>query len=105
MYPLSLSFPGSTEDRSVLVTKADCCCTMGAAWGEDCELCPRRGSREFEDLCMDSGFGQMGQDIDECKTMPNLCENGQCINTLGSYRCICNRGFKPDPQVKQQILK
>lgn len=35
-------------------------------------------------------------DIDECATMPDLCRNGRCINTLGSYRCVCNRGFKPD---------
>ena len=46
---------------------------------------------------MESGFGPEGQDIDECKTLPGLCENGQCVNTLGSYRCICDRGFKPDP--------
>lgn len=30
------------------------------------------------------------------RTLPNLCENGQCVNTLGSYRCICGRGYKPD---------
>lgn len=28
--------------------------------------------------------------------MPDLCRNGKCINTLGSYRCICDRGFKAD---------
>ncbi len=79
---------------------------MGAAWGSsestnfgrsnNCELCPSRGSSQFDDLCMESGFGPEGKDIDECRTLPNLCENGQCINTLGSYRCICDRGFKPD---------
>ena len=56
-----------------------------------------RGSQDFDKLCLESGFGPEGQDIDECKTLPGLCENGQCVNTLGSYRCICDRGFKPDP--------
>ena len=48
-----------------------------------CEVCPGRGTEAFDKICSDSGFGPEGQDIDECKTLPNLCENGQCINTLG----------------------
>lgn len=41
-------------------------------------------------------FVSLVLDIDECATMPDLCRNGKCINTLGSYRCICNRGYKSD---------
>lgn len=36
-------------------------------------------------------------DIDECTVLPNLCKNGRCVNTYGSYRCLCNPGYKADP--------
>lgn len=36
-------------------------------------------------------------DIDECLVIPDLCINGRCINTIASYRCACNKGFKVDP--------
>ena len=70
---------------------------MGEGWGVseyDCEICPTLGTLDFDDLCLESGFGSEGEDIDECKILPGLCANGQCINTMGSYRCICNRGFR-----------
>ena len=35
-------------------------------------------------------------DIDECRAMPNACENGRCVNTMGSYRCICDHGYQTD---------
>nr|CAD7423795.1 unnamed protein product [Timema monikensis] len=86
----------SHTDGLMSVTRADCCCTMGAAWGPHCELCPSQTSDDYQDLCLEAGYSVDGHDIDECNTISDLCRNGRCINTLGSYRCICNKGYKPD---------
>ena len=36
-------------------------------------------------------------DINECKVMPQACKFGRCVNTMGSYRCICDNGYKTGP--------
>ncbi|CAK8696725.1 unnamed protein product [Clavelina lepadiformis] len=34
------------------------------------------------------------QDIDECNTNEHNCSaNGRCMNTVGSYNCVCNAGY------------
>lgn len=33
--------------------------------------------------------------MDECADNVNLCENGQCLNAPGGYRCECEMGFTP----------
>ena len=89
---------------------------MGEIIQLDCDLCPSKGSSDYDLLCSEAGFGLYGQvvvmggyayeviflvtrhflqDIDECAAMGDeLCSDGQCVNTMGSYRCICDRGFK-----------
>ena len=32
-------------------------------------------------------------DIDECLKENDCGQNAKCINTLGSYYCVCNNGF------------
>lgn len=32
-------------------------------------------------------------DIDECKTIPDACENGICVNKPGSFQCYCEPGY------------
>ena len=26
--------------------------------------------------------------------MPNICSHGDCVDTEGSYTCLCHRGFR-----------
>ncbi|KAM4632086.1 uromodulin-like [Discoglossus pictus] len=64
----------------------------------DCD--PNASCEEFggyqECTCKDgfAGNGLSCYDIDECEDywIPQ-CINGQCINSIGSYTCLCNSGF------------
>uniref|UniRef100_A0A4W3HSE0 Fibrillin-2 n=1 Tax=Callorhinchus milii TaxID=7868 RepID=A0A4W3HSE0_CALMI len=86
----------SSSSRN-LVTKSECCCNGGRGWGNQCDICPLPGTTQYKKLCPHGpGYTTDGQDIDECRVMPNLCKNGQCINTLGSYRCLCDIGYITD---------
>ncbi|XP_061331610.1 fibrillin-2 [Pezoporus flaviventris] len=80
-----------------LVTKTECCCDGGRGWGNQCDLCPFPGTTQYKKLCPHGpGYTTDGRDIDECKVMLNLCRNGQCINTMGSFRCFCKVGYTTD---------
>ncbi|XP_060119385.1 fibrillin-2 [Heteronotia binoei] len=80
-----------------LVTKSECCCDGGRGWGHQCELCPLPGTTHYKKLCPHGpGYTTDGRDIDECKVMPSLCTHGQCINTMGSFRCFCKVGYTTD---------
>ena len=33
-------------------------------------------------------------DVNECSVNANICgTNGSCVNTAGSYECLCDRGY------------
>uniref|UniRef100_A0A7N5JWT5 Adhesion G protein-coupled receptor E5 n=1 Tax=Ailuropoda melanoleuca TaxID=9646 RepID=A0A7N5JWT5_AILME len=73
---------------------ADCQNTEGSYY---CTCIPgfelASGAREFrnesENTC---------QDVDECSSGPPRCHNSTvCINTAGSYKCRCLRGWEPKP--------
>nr|XP_023841971.1 latent-transforming growth factor beta-binding protein 4-like [Salvelinus alpinus] len=92
-------------------TKQECCCTVGAGWGDDCEIhpCPVPGREEYDQLCP-HGSGLLPQavfshsleqqsfkDVDECKMFgPDICKNGRCSNNFSSYSCFCRTGFYYD---------
>uniref|UniRef100_UPI00358F92B7 fibrillin-2-like n=1 Tax=Myxine glutinosa TaxID=7769 RepID=UPI00358F92B7 len=80
-----------------LVTKSECCCNSGRGWGSGCEMCPLPGNLPYRRLCPHgSGYTTDGSDIDECHVLPEPCKNGRCINTVGSFHCLCDRGYTTD---------
>ncbi|XP_078593157.1 uncharacterized protein LOC144871519 isoform X1 [Branchiostoma floridae x Branchiostoma japonicum] len=95
------------------ITKHVCCCTIGESWGPQCERCPDPNSQNFKWLCPGGlgfqrrtayigGGGRTDEqtrtdqvvDFDECSTMVNICQYGRCFNTIGSYYCLCNPGYR-----------
>ncbi|XP_067363392.1 latent-transforming growth factor beta-binding protein 4 isoform X2 [Channa argus] len=72
-----------------------CCRGIGKGWGiTDCVLCPHH-TGQSNSSCP-AGFEQANGtqcvDMNEC-LQPGLCENGICVNTRGSYSCVCREGF------------
>ena len=33
-------------------------------------------------------------DVNECQIFASVCDNGECVNTVGSYTCRCSEGLK-----------
>ena len=54
------------------------------------------GSHLCERL-VNAGHDVVCVDIDECQRNPNICNNGTCVNSMGSYQCHCYAGFKLSP--------
>ncbi|KAG7272729.1 hypothetical protein CRUP_038175 [Coryphaenoides rupestris] len=97
------------------VSKQECCCSIGVGWGDHCEIypCPVYHSSEFSSLCpVGRGFYHeegttdctspwspdvsnkkcvitTASGVDECQD-PSNCKNGHCVDTPGSYYCICS---------------
>lgn len=76
-----------------------CCCSMGQAWGYPCLPCPTVASVEYTQLCgnrpgqVTNPVTNATEEIDECALMPQMCAHGRCINTPGSFQCVCDPGY------------
>lgn len=47
------------------ITKAQCCCSIGAGWGQNpgyCDACPLKGTKAFEELCPGWSSQSIGND-------------------------------------------
>ncbi|XP_072302375.1 latent-transforming growth factor beta-binding protein 3 [Eucyclogobius newberryi] len=88
----------------VLTNQEDCCGTVGNSWGQNkCYQCPKLPNasvkqnivEEYGSTCP-QGYKRFNsthcQDINEC-TLQGVCHNGDCLNTLGSFKCSCKAGF------------
>uniref|UniRef100_A0A8C7KWX8 Latent-transforming growth factor beta-binding protein 1 n=1 Tax=Oncorhynchus kisutch TaxID=8019 RepID=A0A8C7KWX8_ONCKI len=94
------------------VTMEECCCTLGAGWGDNCEVhpCPVQGTDQFSQMCP-AGRGNVPTetrvvlslpDADECALFgQEICKDGFCLNSPGSYECYCKTGLYYD-EVKLQ---
>ncbi|KAL0167413.1 hypothetical protein M9458_035635, partial [Cirrhinus mrigala] len=40
-----------------------CCCSVGVAWGPECDECPEKGTPEYGQLCPRPGFSHRGDFI------------------------------------------
>ncbi|XP_055496106.1 latent-transforming growth factor beta-binding protein 2-like isoform X2 [Leucoraja erinacea] len=89
------------------ITKGGCCCTVGVGWGDNCEVhpCPLANTEAYKGMCPDGkgfipfqigsfAFGSQNYgDADECTMFGSeVCKNGHCVNTRGSYSCYCDAG-------------
>ncbi|XP_041851122.1 latent-transforming growth factor beta-binding protein 1 isoform X2 [Melanotaenia boesemani] len=72
-----------------------CCRGIGKAWGlTDCVLCPENTGQSNSScpVGFDRANGTQCVDVNEC-LQPGLCENGICVNTRGSFSCVCQVGY------------
>ncbi|XP_074501775.1 latent-transforming growth factor beta-binding protein 1 isoform X2 [Sebastes fasciatus] len=81
-----------------LTKQEQCCGTIGTSWGfHKCQMCPQKPSIPLIDC--PQGYKRINsshcQDLDECQ-LQGVCPNGNCLNTVGSYRCMCKPGYVPD---------
>ncbi|MGH0148738.1 UNVERIFIED_CONTAM: hypothetical protein FKN15_038880 [Acipenser sinensis] len=101
-----LQTPCSSNPLPGLTNQEDCCGSVGNSWGQNkCHKCPKlqyTGVQktgpilgEFGPNCP-QGYKRLNathcQDINECR-MQGVCQDGECLNTQGSFRCACKPGF------------
>ncbi|XP_041070002.1 latent-transforming growth factor beta-binding protein 2-like [Carcharodon carcharias] len=86
-----------------LTKQDDCCGSVGISWGyHKCTKCPPKPEHpkiHNGQIECPLGYKKMNQtscqDINEC-LMSGMCQNANCLNTRGSYRCTCKPGYMMD---------
>ena len=84
---------------------------MGASWGNACAICPAKGTQAYKQMCGTSPGSMIDPmtgnkiEIDECQMMPQMCQNGVCMNTIEGFHCECYPGYVYDEASHQCIDK
>ncbi|XP_011609865.1 latent-transforming growth factor beta-binding protein 3 isoform X2 [Takifugu rubripes] len=88
----------------VLTNQEDCCGSVGNSWGQNkCYQCPKLPNAPVKQTIVEDygtncpqGYKRFNdthcEDINEC-SMQGVCQNGDCLNTLGSFKCSCKAGW------------
>uniref|UniRef100_A0A8C4DE92 Latent transforming growth factor beta binding protein 3 n=1 Tax=Dicentrarchus labrax TaxID=13489 RepID=A0A8C4DE92_DICLA len=91
----------------VLTNQEDCCGSVGNSWGQNkCYQCPKLPNASVKQTIVEDygstcpqGYKRFNsthcQDINEC-SIQGVCQNGDCLNTLGSFKCSCKAGLVLD---------
>lgn len=94
----------SSTPLPVLTNQEDCCGSVGNSWGQNkCYQCPKLPNAPVKQTIVEDsgttcpqGYKRFNsthcQDINEC-SMQGVCQNGDCLNTLGSFKCSCKAGW------------
>lgn len=97
----------SSTPLPVLTNQEDCCGSVGNSWGQNkCYQCPKLPNASVKQTIVEEygstcpqGYKRLNathcQDINEC-SMQGVCQNGDCRNTLGSFKCSCKSGLVLD---------
>uniref|UniRef100_A0A8C7KJ75 Latent-transforming growth factor beta-binding protein 1 n=1 Tax=Oncorhynchus kisutch TaxID=8019 RepID=A0A8C7KJ75_ONCKI len=90
-----------------LSKQEECCQSIGTSWGfHKCQKCPKPSGGSRQAMDCPQGYKRINnshcQDLNECQ-LQGVCPNGDCLNTMGSYRCSCKAGFIPDPTLSTCI--
>ena len=46
------------------------------------------------------GVGVIDADIDECQPGNDCVEHANCVNTVGTYRCECEAGYRGNGKIE-----
>lgn len=91
-----------------------CCCSVGVAWGPECDECPEKGSPEYTQLCpRGQGFSHRGDFINGRPFLKGTVPSTDCIDRLCGFmnapHCLCRsalyRRYKWMQDDKLPVLK
>lgn len=63
-----------------------CCCSVGVAWGPECDECPEKGTPDYAQLCpRGPGFSHRGDIVNGRPFLKGNVSSTDCIDCLSSF--------------------